>query len=227
VGLCAALFSRRRRFAPTLELYALSWAAAVIVAVQVVLPVLSIDFGVLRAFQQAMIVVSPFAAYGTVTLFGWLGDRWSLAAASAVVLLLLLSLTGVLPQVLGGYPPQLNLNNAGAYSDLYYLRPQELNAMTWLAPRVASRAGQVHYEVAANHTTSARLQAFSSVDPQTDIWPAALDRKAVVFLGFETVQKRQSAIAYEGALIIYRYPVGLLDQTKNRVYSSNGAWVYE
>ena len=90
VGLAAALLSRRRRFAPWAEFYVIAWAAAIIVAVQVVFPVVSADYGLLRSFQQALIVLCPFVAFGTVTLFRWLGDRWSLAVSSGLVVFLFL-----------------------------------------------------------------------------------------------------------------------------------------
>ena len=206
VGLFAALFSKRRRFAPGLEFYALAWGAAVIVAVQVVLPVVSVDYGILRAFQQALIVLSPFVAFGTVASFKWLGDRWSLALSSAVAVFLFLSLSGVLPQMLGGYPPQLNLNNAGLYYDLYYVHPQEVAAVDWLGassqptPRGWSSWSRVR---PVQHQPTAIVRPGLRAG---DIWPPYLSKKAYVFLDFENVQKRQAVFCYEGQLIVYNYP---------------------
>ncbi len=228
VGLFAALFSKRRRFTPGLELYALAWGAAVIVAVQVVLPVISVDYGILRAFQQALIVLSPFVAYGTIASFKWLGDRWSLALSSAVAVFLFLSLSGVLPQVLGGYPPQLNLNNAGLYYDLFYVHPQEVRAIEWLVGQPGVNPGQVQVETNPARYTFSPLSVYTGegANPQNDIWPSRLRKNAYAFLGFQTVQKAQSAIFYYGDNIIYWYPIGLLDREKNLLYTSNGARIY-
>jgi len=227
VGLAAALFSRRRRFAPGWEFYAIAWGAAIVVLVQVLVPVISIDYGVLRAFQQALVVLCPFVAFGTVTLFSWLRGRWSLAASAGVAIFFFLSLTGVLPQLLGGYPPQLNLNNSGLYYDLFYVHPQEVKAIGWLTALVATKPGAVQSEVETDRYTFQRLQTFTGVNPNLDIFPDFLTKNAYVFLGFQTVQKDQSAILYDGDIILYKYPTSLLDRQENLIYSSNGVHIYK
>ncbi len=226
VGLVAALLVTRRNFRPTVDIYALGWAATIIVAAQVVLPVISVDYGILRAFQQALIIVSPFVALGTVAVLRWAGERWAFRLAAAMVVLLFLSLSGVLPQALGGYPPQLNLNNAGLYYDLYYLHPQEVRAVAWLRDQ-GVQAGDVQSQTESNHVAFAQLPGFTSPNPRADIWPSLVKRDGYVFLGWEAVQKGQAAISYDGDIVLYRYPVGLLDQQKDLVYSSNGAQVFK
>lgn len=227
VGLAAAPFSRRRRFAPGAEFYMIAWGATLILALAIVLPVISVNYGILRAFQEALIFLCPFVAFGTVTCFRWLGHRWSFAVSTGVVVLFFLSLTGVLPQLLGGYPPQLNLNNAGSYYDLYYVHPQEVKAIGWLGALVAGKPGEVQAEVETARSTFGRLQEFTGVSPKADIWPTFLTKKAYAFLGFQTVQKGQSVISYEGDIIFYRYPMGLLDREKNLIFSSNGVRIYK
>ncbi len=226
VGLFAVLFSKRRGLARGVDFYALAWGATVVVAVQVVLPIVSIDYGILRAFQQALIVMSPFVAFGTIALFKWLGDRWSLALSSAVAILLFLSLSGVLPQVLGGYPPQLNLNNAGEYYDLYYPHPQEVAAIRWLGGLVSGKPGQTQLEIQTDRYTFNRVQTYAGVSPESDIWPGLLRKNAYVFLGTQTVQKAQAAISYKGDLILYEYPISLLDREKDLIFVDGGARIY-
>ena len=226
-GLLAALFSQRRRFAPGMEYYALACGAAVVVMVQVVLPVISINYGILRAFQQALIIVSPFVAFGTVAIFRWLGDRWSLALSYGLAVVLFLSLSGVLPQVLGGYPPQLNLNNAGEYYDLYYVHPQEVEAIRWLGWLVAGERRHVQPEYATDRYTLNRLQTFTGTTLEEDIWPSLLRKDSHVFLGFQTVTKGEAAISYEGDLILYRYPLALIKREKDLIYVNSGAWVLQ
>ena len=226
VGLFAALFSKRRRFAPGVELYALACGAAVIVAIQVVLPIVSINYGIERAFQQALIILSPFAAFGTICLFKWLGNRWSLVLSTALAVFLFLSLSGALPQLLGGYSPQLNLNNAGLYYDLYYVHPQEVTAMHWLTALGTSRPGDVSSQVVANPYTFTPPQVVLPASLGTDIWPYYLTKTSYVFLGFQTVLEDQAVVSFDGDLIIYRYPIGLLNREKDLIYSSNGVHIY-
>src|SRR6202044_571209 len=65
VGLVTVIFFRRRRSGSSAELTALGCAALAIVALQVVLPVISVNYGVLRAFLQALIVFAPSVAVGS------------------------------------------------------------------------------------------------------------------------------------------------------------------
>jgi uncharacterized membrane protein len=222
VGLLAAIISRKRRSRSYLELIALACAALMIVALQVILPVISVDYGVLRAFLQALIVFGPFVAIGSSVIFRPLGEKWCLAAASATALIFFLSLTGVFPQILGGYPPQLNLNNSGQYYDIYYLHPQEISAIQWLQ----ASTGQIQPEVQMDGFTFSQLQTFTKITPVNDIFPTLLQKGSYTFLGYTTVQGREASFSYDGDILTYKYPIGFLDSTQDLVYSSNGAQIY-
>ena len=88
--------------------------------------------------QQGLFVLAPFLVAGSVVSFAWLGWRRAKAAAAAIFgLVFFLSLTGVLPKLLGGYPPQLHLANSGDYYDFYYVQPEERAAVQWLSARTA------------------------------------------------------------------------------------------
>ena len=227
VGLVAVIFFRRRRSGSSAELTALGCAALAIVALQVLLPVISVDYGVLRAFLQALIVFAPFVAIGTSVLCSPVGKKWGLRVSSAIAMLFFLSLTGVIPQILGGYPAQLHLNNSGQYYDIYYVHPQEVMAIQWLEDNTPTNAaGQIQSEVETDKYTFSRLQTFADLNPVNDIYPTLLRKNAFIFLGYTAVQKKQSTFSYEGDLITYQYPIGLLDATKDLLYSSNGARIY-
>jgi uncharacterized membrane protein len=227
LGLIAAIFSRTRRPRDFIELIALSIAALIIVALQVILPVISVDYGVLRAFLQALIVFGPLVAVGSFVIYKPLGNKWGLRAASSTAILFFLSLTGILPQILGGYPAQLHLNNSGEYYDIYYLHPQEITAIQWLQDRVSNGSiGQIQSEVETDRYTFRTVQTFTDLSPVNDIYPTLLRENAYVFLGYTTINKDQATFSYNGDLITYQYPLGLLNSTKDLVYSSNGARIY-
>jgi uncharacterized membrane protein len=197
------------------------------VLLQVVLPVLSVQYGVLRAFLQALIILGPFVAVGSVAMFSRLGERWSFRIASALAVFFFLSLSGVIPQALGGYPAQLHLNNSGEYYDLYYVHPQEEAGITWLQQHApAELRDNIQSEVVSDRYTFTLPGAFGGVATRNDIYPTLLRQGSYVFLGYPTVHDDQAAITYAGDLLTYRYPTALLDRTKNLLYSSNGARVY-
>jgi uncharacterized membrane protein len=230
IGLIKAILSRRGRTRSFVELIALGAGALVIVVLQVVLPVISVNYGVERAFLQALIVVSPFVAIGSSVIFGWLGrlgEKWVLCASSFIALVFYLSLSGVLPQVLGGYPAQLHLDNSGQYYDLYYLHPQEISAMGWLESRLPSSvAANVQSEVVTARYTFKSFSQFTGVNVNNDIYPTLLRKNSYVFLGYSTVSGGQVSLYYNGDLITYQYPKDLLNSQKDLIYSSNGAEIY-
>ena len=121
----------------------------------------------------------------------------------------------------------MHLNNSGQYYDIYYVHPQEVTAIRWLEDNTPTNAaGQIQSEVETDRYTFTRLQTFADLSPVNDIYPTLLRKNAFIFLGYTTVQKKQSTFSYDGDLITYQYPIGLLDATKDLLYSSNGARIY-
>jgi uncharacterized membrane protein len=228
IGLAGAILSRRRRKQSSAGLVALGVGALLIVALQVVLPVISVDYGVLRAFQQAMIAFGVFIALGSVMIFSKLGPKWSLRAAFALAMLFFLSLTGVIPQLLGGYPAQLQLNNAGLYYDIYDVQPQEMAGVQWLQSESSSGAlgadGQA--AVQSDGDTLTHLESVQGISVVSDIFPTQLQKGTYVFLGYSTVTKGQATLLDSGDDITYNYPTGLLNSQADLMYSSNGTRIY-
>jgi uncharacterized membrane protein len=228
IGLAGAILSRRRRKQSSAGLVALGVGALLIVALQVVLPVISVDYGVLRAFQQAMIAFGVFIALGSVMIFSKLGPKWSLRAAFGLAMLFFLSLTGVIPQLLGGYPAQLQLNNAGLYYDIYDVQPQEMAGVQWLQSESSSGAlgadGQA--AVQSDGDTLTHLESVQGISVVSDIFPTQLQKGTYVFLGYSTVTKGQATLLDSGDDITYNYPTGLLNSQADLMYSSNGTRIY-
>ena len=104
VGLIAILATRRLRKRVGFEFYNLGAGAVVVLAVLTVLPNLSVDYGVLRAFQAALILVGGTLVIGAYTIYWFLSDVWRLRITGAVAVAIFLSTTGLIPQILGGYP---------------------------------------------------------------------------------------------------------------------------
>ncbi|WP_327066255.1 DUF2206 domain-containing protein [Kitasatospora sp. NBC_01302] len=230
VGLAVCLWTRggrvRRAFRPARDQVTLSVAMIVVIGLLTVLPQLSVDYGVLRAFQQGLFFFAPFIAAGSLWAFRW-ARRWALPLAGTLAVAFFLDLTGAVPQVIGGYPPQLNLNNAGQYYDIYYVQPQERSAIGWLEQLTTDDQKQnVQSEVQTDRYTFSRLQTLIRGRALDDIYPTLVGSNSYVFLGSTTVTKDEATTFYRGDLVTYRYPTALLDTTKNEIYSSDGAEIF-
>jgi uncharacterized membrane protein len=226
LGLVTALHVRSTRFRPRRDQVTLTVGAICVIGGFTVLPQLSVDYGVLRAFQQGLFFFAPFIAAGSVWAFRWAGRKTAMLAGG-LALLLFLDLTGVVPELLGGSPPQLHLSNAGRYYDVYYVHPEERAAIAWIQRVLPdSRRETVQSEILTDRYTFSRIQTLVRGRGLNDIYPTLVGTRTYVFLGSDTVRKDEATIFYRGDLITYRYPIGLLDATKNKVYCSDGAEIY-
>ncbi|MFD7734720.1 hypothetical protein ACFV6F_30610 [Kitasatospora phosalacinea] len=222
VGFGVVAWSRKRAFQPTRDQLTLTAGALGMVAAFTLLPQLSVDYSVLRAFQQGLLFFAPVLAAGLLWLLRWAGRR-TVPVAVALVAALFLDLTGVVPKVLGGYPAQLQLSNAGQYYDIYYPHPEERAAAFWLQNRIAGDPKQL---TQTDRFSFRRLQTMITGPAQGEVYPTLTRANAYVLLGTTTVTDGRATIFYQGDLITYQYPRGVLDASKNRIYSSEGAEIY-
>lgn len=122
---------RKKATQKNIYLYALTVSFFVSLVLITLLPNLSVDYSVTRLFQQSLIVISLPIIIATEFLLGFFG-RYKGYIVAGLYAFLFLHLSGFLPQILGGYPPQLALNNSGTYYDIYYVHKSELAATKWL-----------------------------------------------------------------------------------------------
>ncbi|HET9172606.1 MAG TPA: DUF2206 domain-containing protein [Actinospica sp.] len=228
IGLLATALARRRTFQPGRDQTVLALGALFMLALLTVVPEFSVDYGLLRAFQQGIFFFGPFMAAGLIWLLSWL-RKAMVPAVCAFSAFLLLDLSGVLPQVTGGYPAQLALNNSGQYYDLYYPTQPEYDAAVWLELQVAPNGPESwtnEQTAEAESFTYSEIQSIYTGPIVADIYPAVISPTDYVFLGPETVDGDKATIIYRGGLVAYVYPMSLLQNTKNEVYSGDGVEIY-
>ncbi|MFZ0832471.1 MAG: DUF2206 domain-containing protein [Mycobacterium sp.] len=227
LGLVAVVVRRAHRCTPNFEFVAAAFACIAVIALQVLLPDLSVDYGILRTFAESLFWLAPFLAFGSIYALSWLGRSKSAGLALGVAVGFYLSLTGVIPKLLGGYPPQLHLNNSGEYYDNCYLHAQEATAMKWLQGRIGSEhSPDVQSHAFCYIYAFTASQRYGEPSDGDDIFPVLLRKDAYVFLGYTTVRKDEVALSYAGDIVTYQYPVSFLDKRKSLIYSSNGARIY-
>jgi uncharacterized membrane protein len=227
MGFVLVLLGRASGFRPSPEFSAGAAGCIAIVTLQILLPNLSVDYGILRTFAQGLFWLAPFLAVGSIQAFSWLGQSASIRVSLGLAIIFFLSLTGVISQLMGGYPSQLHLNNSGQYYDNCYLHPQEVSAIRLLQSRIAAdEAPDVQSPAACYLYAFTDLQKYSEPSSADDIFPVIVRTDAYVFLGYTTVRKGEAAFSFAGDLVTYKYPVGFLDKNKSLIYSSDGARIY-
>lgn len=207
------------------ELASVAVGALAALSLVVLVPSLSVEYGVLRAFQQTLLVVAPIMAAGMWTLVRPFRHR-APAVAAALPFALLLILCGALPALLGGNPARLALANSGLYYDRYLAPDADVTAMSWLA--AAQDVGDLEPKVIASRNNGIRIVSASDkpFEVADRLYPTLLTTGSYVFVDSHLVQQRQSTIFYSGDLITYVYPLRDLDRRLDLVYSSGRSRVY-
>jgi uncharacterized membrane protein len=127
------LFARVKKYRKTNteNLLFLGIAGICILLFQTVLPQLTNDYGTSRLFQQLLIVLVFPICFGLFRLFTW-HKITHFTLAAIFLALIFLDLSGFIPQLLGGYPPTIPLDNSGLDYESYYIHHDEIDAAEWL-----------------------------------------------------------------------------------------------
>lgn len=130
----ALLFFLRSRKAMTKEklyFFALTFGGIAMLILLTIMPRLSIDYSVIRLFQQTLFVAALPAVLAAQFLCG-IFKRYGRYVVVGLLSFLFLNLSGFIPQALGGAPAQLSLNNGGAYYEFFYIHESDRKAVDWL-----------------------------------------------------------------------------------------------
>ncbi|HEU5038900.1 MAG TPA: hypothetical protein VFT70_17970 [Nocardioides sp.] len=210
------LFRRRSASAPggalPREVTFLTWGSMAALGLIVVVPNLSVDYGVLRAFQQTMLVVAPVMATGI-----WFVLRKRVLTAVVPVALLV---------VLAGTQQRIGLENAGTYYDRFFASDSEMGGLTWLGQ--VDHADRTNERIIASRNVNVRLLALSeNRAPVSDrLYPTLLSTDAYVFVDGQILDQGESTIFYTGDLLTYDYPLAELDRHLDLLYDAPEARVY-
>lgn len=226
LGLIVVLLGRARGFRPNREYVGGAFAALTAVVAMVLLPTVSVDYGILRMFAQGLFWLAPFIAVGSVAAFGWLGKTTAVRISIGLATFTFMSLTGSIPQLIGGNLAQLHLNNSGSYYNNFYLHPQELAGLQWMGTQVDGSNVDVQSEVASDRYVINRMSSYTGASGSSDILPITLQKDAYAFFGDSGVKRGTVSFLYSGDLVTYRYPMDFLDQNKSLIYNNGGGRVY-
>lgn len=206
------LLRRRKDSGFPREVVFLVWGSMAALGLIVVVPNLSVDYGVLRAFQQTLLVVAPVMAMGM-----WFVLRRRVLCAVAPVALLV---------VLAATQQRIALANAGVYYDRFFATDSAINGIGWLG--ATDRADKDNERIIANRNVNVRLLAMSdNRAPVSDrLFPTMLSDDGYVFVDGQILDQGESTVFWTGDLLTYTYPIGALDRRLDRIFDAPQARVY-
>lgn len=225
LGVLGLMLRARTTRVVGLEQYWLMLGSLVALAVVVVVPGLSADYGVLRAFQQTLILVAPLVAVGLWSIVDRLG-RWSLRIGAASLAVLGLVLTGAQAAVLGAYPGAISQGSAGQYYEMLYVEEPEIAAERWLSRQLRDTGFQL--VTASDVVTMTRMQAM--MPPQVTVadnfLPLLLREDAYVVMTPQAVRFGHATVFHTGDLLTYEYPREVLERRLDLVHSTSDTAIY-
>ncbi len=194
-------------------LAALTVSAILLLTLQTLLPQLSVDYGTLRFFQQLLIIISLPITLGLFGLLRFISESKRLTLVALSFAILFLHLSGFIPQMLGGYPPQLALNNAGGYYESYYITANDKYAMRWLTTEVANGQSVYMDNFAGNR--------FYNETPHSFKIRTILDYDGKGYVYQDTANKQTNAyqVGVQGSILRFIFTEPLGDQ-QNAIYSN-------
>jgi uncharacterized membrane protein len=227
VGLFGVWLAGRKLFFAGREQVLLALGALGMLVVLTVVPELSVDYGILRAFEEGMFFFAPFMAAGLIWICG-LARRWAKPAVGVGVVGLASTMTGVVPQLTGGYFGILPMANNGQYYDIHYPSTAERSGAQWLNELVQSqkRSTGVAPVVQADYYTYDTMQTVFTGPTIPDILPQWLRPGSYVFVGSTMIRSDEVSNRINGQIVTYRYPTRLLDTEYNKIFASDGAEVF-
>ena len=213
---------RQKLSAPLgLDFICLSQAGILLLGLLVILPVLSINYSVLRAFQQALIFLLLPMMLLLVRLGQSLHARITTTTATTGILLLFLLFTGLLAQLLGGVSPSLSLNNHGLYYGLYYSSEADARSFAWLQAHIPKGK-----DVRAANFTRALMHDPQYPFSRSGILPSQIEKNTYIYLDPAQVLTQRFYAYYESSPLIMTFPISYDDMTKNQIYSTTTTRIY-
>ncbi|TCJ30889.1 DUF2206 domain-containing protein [Nocardioides jejuensis] len=207
------------------EQFWLMLGSLVALAAIVVVPGLSADYGVLRAFQQTLILVAPLVGVGLWSIVDWLG-RGAARAGALTIAVLGVVLTGAQSAALGDYPGSIAQANGGQYFQMLYVDQREMVAEQWLGAHLRGTGPQF---VTTNGTVvMTRMETLlpESATVLDNFLPLLLQRGAYVVASPESVSYGRATVFHTGDLLTYAYPRDFLERRLSLIYSTGDTEIY-
>ncbi|MBP9749835.1 MAG: DUF2206 domain-containing protein [Candidatus Pacebacteria bacterium] len=231
----------------SIEYVVLAASSLVFIALCIVIPVLSKEYGLFRALQQSLFVLAPFVLVGVFVVSDWVvagankgaraarawskpvsGDAAAYFSASALCVIFFLYTTGVMTQLVGGNVPALHLNNVGDDYKQYVTERSEYEAIQWLRDRLEEdheRTGKYPL-VQSDRFGEKKLQAYISSRVGGDIYPGAIHKDAYVFIPPAVLYGGVATVPFDGSTLKFAYSMDFLEHNKELVYDRDGVRIY-
>ncbi len=217
VGMFAILFLKNKK--PfDLQYLLLCFSAILLLVIETLVPSLSVEYGILRMFQQLLFMLSLPIVLGLDSILFFIKEQKRTLVVAIITIFFFLNLTGFISHLTGDYYPQMTLDNAGIYYDAYYVQKADVLAGVWISEN------NVNDEpVEAALTAKNPLFIYGRVATLTEVLPEVIRKNAYVYLNNSSYVI--GVTSKDG--LIFNAPTSFLNNNKNLIYSNGKDSVYK
>lgn len=217
IGLLAVFFFKNKK--PfDLQYSLLCFGSLALLTLIIVVPSLSVEYGLLRMFQQLLFIFSLLIVIGIRFILFFIKEQKRVAFAGIIVMIFFLNLTGFVSHLTGDYYPQLTLDNSGLYYDAYYVHKSDILAIVWL-----SKNNVNNKPVEAGLSGTNKMLTYGGIYAMNGIFPAVILKDAYVYLEVSS----PTVVSIDTDVEIFNSPKPFLDNNKNLVYRNGKNNIYK
>jgi uncharacterized membrane protein len=217
IGLLALFFLKNEKMFD-LQYLLLGVGSLFLLALITVLPAISLEYGVLRMFQQLLFVISLPIVLGLSSILFFVKEQRRILLIGLIAIIFFLNLTGFISHLTGDYYPQMALDNAGLYYDAYYVRGSDVFAIIWL-----SKENVNHVPVESDQSGATKLLPYGNINAINGDFPVVILKDAYVYLEDST----RIEVSIDRNTFFYSSPKSFLDDYKNLIYSNGKNNIYK
>jgi uncharacterized membrane protein len=217
IGLFVIFFFKNKK--PfDLQYLLLCFGSLFLLVLETLLPTLSVEYGLLRMFEQLLFMLSLPIVLGLNSILFFVKEQKRILLIGIIAIIFFLNLTGFISHLTGEYYPQMTLDNSGLYYDAYYVHKTDVFAIVWL-----SKNNVNHEPVEAGLPGINKLLTYGHINALNEIFPPVIQRNAYVYL--ET--SSNTVVAIDQNVLIFNSSKPFLDENKDLVYSNGKDNIYK
>ena len=219
IGLFGVFFLKtKRRY--DIEYVIACLVSVFFISLMIILPMLSLSYGLLRLFQQLLILLGLPVILGSLSILYKIEEEKKLNFTGIFSILFFLSLSGFISEITGGYYPQYNLENKGIYYDAFYVHDLEASSIQWLSRHMAEE-----YTVQADPISRDKLLTYGPVYTLDGNIPQIIQKSAYVYAGNLNV-RGNTIISVDRSLVI-KFPLTFLNNNKDLIFDNGQSRIYK
>lgn len=217
VGLIVIFFFKNKK-SFDLQYLLLCFGAIFLLILELVLPSISVEYGLLRMFQQLLFLLSLPIVLGLSSILFFAKEQKRILFTGIIAIIFFLNLTGFISHLTGDYYPQMTLDNAGLYYDAYYVQKSDVLAIVWLSQNNVNNA-----PVESDLSGTNKLLTYGNINALNEFFPPIIRKNAYVYVEVST----NSVVSIDANILIFNTARPFLDDNKNLIYSNGKDNVYK